>query len=348
MENKKNIKNLSIEEIESYMLEQNMPKFRAKQVFEWVYKDVESFYAMSNLPKNLQEALDKDFVIERAKIVKKSSSKLDDTQKYLLSFTDGNAVECVLMTYSYGKTICISTQVGCKMACTFCASTIGGLVRNLTCGEILEEVMAVSRDIGERISNIVLMGAGEPFENYEQVIKFLKLVNHEKGLNVGLRHITLSTSGVVPGIYAFAEEKMPCTLAISLHAADDTTRGLLMPVNKKYPLPELMEACRHFINKTNKRITFEYALIKGINDDRESAEKLSRLLKGMLCHVNLIPMNKVEGRDFEKSNKETVQLFKTILEKNGIEATTRRELGADIDAACGQLRRKYLENQSIE
>ncbi len=345
MQNKRNIKDLSYEQLEEYMEENKLPKFRAGQIFEWIYKDVDSFEAMTNLPKNLIEQLDKDFFIGRAWVVAKQVSKTDDTRKYLLCFADGNAVECVLMDYSYGKTICISTQIGCRMNCEFCASTVGGLVRSLSSGEMLEEVMAISRDIGERIGNIVLMGTGEPFDNYEQVVKFIKMINHPKGLNIGQRHITLSTSGIVPKIYEFADEKLQCTLAISLHAADDEERSRIMPVNRKYNIEKLMEACRYYINLTNKRITFEYALIKDVNDGAKDAHKLGTLLKGMLCHVNLIPVNTVEGKEFTKASKERVNAFKNALEGFGVETTVRRELGSDIDAACGQLRQKHI-NQS--
>lgn len=346
MSDKTNIKNLNPQELEEYVTVKGFPKFRAMQLFEWIYKDAAGFEEMSNLPKNMRETLEQDFTMGRAQIAAKRSSKEDDTVKYLLCFEDGNAVECVLMQYSYGRTLCISTQIGCRMACEFCASAYGGLVRSLTCGEMLEEVMAVSRDIGERISNIVLMGTGEPFDNYGEIMKFLRLVNHDKGLNVGMRHITISTSGIVPKIYEFADADLQCTLAISLHAADDKTRSILMPVNKKYNIAKLLEACRYYIQKTNKRITFEYALIKDINDSVEEANKLGMLLKGMLCHVNLIPVNQVEGKEFRKAAKESINRFKTTLADYGIEATVRRELGSDIDAACGQLRQKYIEDKA--
>jgi 23S rRNA (adenine2503-C2)-methyltransferase len=341
MEQKRNIKDLTLEELESYVIENKQPKFRGGQIFEWIYKDVESFEQMTNLPKTLISKLNEDFYIGRAKIEVKLVSKEDNTRKYLLKLADGSAVECVLMEYSYGKTICISTQVGCRMNCAFCASAIGGLTRHMTSGEMLEEVMAVSRDIGERISNIVLMGTGEPFDNYDQVIKFLRTVNNQKGLNIGQRHITISTSGLVPKILEFAEEDFQCTLAISLHASDNPTRNTLMPINKKYRLEELLEACRYYIRRTNRRVTFEYALIKDVNDSEEAAARLAKLLKGMLCHVNLIPINKVEEKAFEKSNKVNIDKFKKILEGYGVEVTVRRELGSDINAACGQLRQQY-------
>lgn len=341
MEQKRNIKDFTLEELESYIIKNKLPKFRAAQIFEWIYKDVESFEQMTNLSKDLIGKLKQDFYIGRAEIEVKLVSNEDKTRKYLLKLADGNAVECVLMEYHYGKTICISTQVGCRMNCAFCASAIGGLTRHMTSGEMLEEVMAVSRDIGDRISNIVLMGTGEPFDNYDEVIKFLRTVNNQKGLNVGQRHITISTSGLVPKIREFAEEEFQCTLAISLHAADNPTRNTLMPINKKYRIEELIEACKFYIKKTNRRITFEYALIKDINDHEESAHKLARLLSGMLCHVNLIPINKVEEKVFEKANKANIDRFKNVLESYGIEATVRRELGSDINAACGQLRQQY-------
>lgn len=342
---RRNIKDLSYEELESYVTGCGLPKFRAGQIFEWVYKDAASFADMTNLPKGLIQQLEKDFYIGRARIEAMQHSKSDNTRKYLLCFEDGNAVECVLMDYSYGKTICISTQIGCRMSCKFCASTEGGLVRSMTSGEMIEEVMAVSRDIGERIGNIVLMGTGEPFDNYEQVMKFIRTVNHSKGLNIGQRHITLSTSGIVPRIYDFADEGLQCTLAISLHGAEDETRSKIMPVNRKYNIQKLMEACEYYIKATNKRVTFEYALIKDFNDSIKDAHKLGTLLKGMLCHVNLIPVNKVEGKEFEKTSKDKVNAFKNVLESYGVETTVRRELGSEIDAACGQLRQKYIRQQ---
>lgn len=341
MQNGRNIKDLSYDELEDYVAENKLPKFRAGQIFEWIYKDAASFEDMTNLPKSLIELLEKDFYIGRSRIEAMQHSKTDNTRKYLLCFEDGNAVECVLMDYNYGKTICISTQVGCRMSCEFCASTVGGLIRSMTSGEMLEEVMAVSRDIGERIGNIVLMGTGEPFDNYEQVLKFISVINHSKGLNVGQRHITLSTSGIVPKIIDFADKNLQCTLAISLHAADDEVRSKIMPVNRKYNIEKLIEACKYYIKVTNKRVTFEYALIKDVNDSAKDAHKLGTLLKGMLCHINLIPVNNVEGKDFQKASKDRINSFKTALEGFGIETTVRRELGSEIDAACGQLRQKY-------
>lgn len=344
MRDARDIKDLSYDELLDYIAGSELPGFRAGQIFEWVYKDASCFKDMTNLPKNLIEMLEKDFYIGRADVEAVQQSYTDNTRKYLLCFKDGSAVECVLMDQSYGKTICISTQVGCRMSCEFCASTARGLTRSLTSGEMLEEVMAVSRDIGERIGNIVLMGIGEPFDNYDQVMKFIRTVNHSKGLNIGQRHITLSTSGIVPKIYDFAEENLQCTLAISLHSADNEKRSSIMPVNRKYSIEKLMEACKYYIRSTNKRVTFEYALIKNVNDSAEDAKKLGKLLKGMLCHVNLIPVNKVEGKDFVKTSEIEIKSFKNTLANYGIETTIRRETGSDIDAACGQLRQKYKKS----
>lgn len=340
MNNKINIKGLWVEELEKFIVDNGYPKFRAKQVFEWVYKDVETFEQMKNLPKPLIELLNEKYYISRAKILSKQCSKSTNTTKYLFEFEDGNTVECVLMEYNHGKTACISTQVGCKMACTFCASAIGGLVRNLTCGEMLEEIMAIKRDVGERISNIVLMGVGEPFDNYKDVMKFLKMANNSKVLNIGSRHITVSTSGIIPRIIDFAKEQLQCNLAISLHAVDDETRNKIMPLNKKYPLEGLMEACIYYVSKTNRRITYEYALIDGVNDSCSDATRLAKMLKGQLCHINLISVNKVEGSNIIKASRENVQEFKKVLEKHKLEVTVRRELGSDIEAACGQLRNR--------
>lgn len=342
---KNNVKDFTLEELEEYIKEKGLPKFRAGQIFEWVYKDVQDFEQMTNLPKDMISKLKEALFIGRSEIEVKQVSKEDGTRKYLLKLEDGNAVEAVLMEYSYGRTICISTQVGCRMNCSFCASGIGGLTRHMTSGELLEEVMAVSRDVGERISNIVLMGTGEPFDNYDEIIKFLRTVNNPKGLNIGMRHITISTSGLVPKIIAFADEDLQCTLAISLHAPNNEIRDNLMPVNRKYKIEELIDACRYYINKTNKRVTFEYALIKGVNDSEQNAEQLAKLLRGMLCHVNLIPINEVVEKGFSKSPKASIDRFRSILERNKIEATVRRELGSDINAACGQLRQKYANQQ---
>lgn len=342
MKNKKDLKNFSLSELEVFLVANGFSKYRAVQVYGWAFKDVEKFEDMKNLPPNLIKFLSENFYINRFKVLKKQTSK-DGTIKFLFSLDDENTIECVLMKYAYGYSICISTQVGCRMNCKFCASTTGGLVRNLTSGEMIEEVMAVSRETGKTISNIVLMGIGEPFDNYKEVMKFVHGINSPYGFNIGMRHITISTSGLVPKIYEFADEKTQCNLAVSLHSAIDSVRSQLMPINKKYNIEELIKACEYYTEKTNRRITFEYALIKGINDNIDDAEALGNLLKNMLCHVNLIPVNPIEGKDFRKSEYNRILDFKKIIENYGINTTIRRELGKDIEGACGQLRKNYVK-----
>ena len=296
---------------------------------------------MTNLSIELRKKLKQEYTMCNFKILKKQESS-DGTKKYLFDVLDGNAIETVLMEYHHGKTICVSSQIGCKMGCRFCASTGIKFVRSLSCGEIVEQILAVEQDIGDKVSNIVFMGIGEPFDNYENVIKAIKIINNQKGLNIGARHISISTSGLVPMIYKFADEELQCTLSISLHATTDEKRSKMMPINNRYNIKELMEACRYYINKTNKRISFEYALAKDNNDNLEDAKELVKLLKGMLCHVNLIPINKIENGEYVKSTNENIIKFRDYLNEKGIVATIRRELGSDIDAACGQLRRKNL------
>mgnify|MGYP005757035873 FL=1 len=340
----KNIKGYSLEELEQELIALGEKPYRAEQIFIWLYQEkVKSFEEMTNLSLALREKLEQNYTICNFQILKKQESS-DGTKKYLFDVLDGNAIETVLMQYHHGKTICVSSQIGCKMGCKFCASTGIAFVRNLTAGEIVEQVLAVEQDIGEHISNIVFMGIGEPFDNYENVMKAIRIINHPKGLNIGARHISISTSGIVPRIYDFAEEELQCTLSISLHATSNEKRSAMMPVNQAYPLEELMEACRNYIAKTNKRISFEYALAKDNNDNLEDAKQLVHLLKGMLCHVNLIPINKIENGKFVKSSNENIIRFRDFLNEHGIVATIRRELGSDIDAACGQLRRKNLQN----
>lgn len=302
---------------------------------------------MKNIPKSLINKLEENFTITMPEIVEVYKSELDGTEKFLLGFPDGNLIESVLMRYKHGNSICISTQVGCRMGCKFCASTIEGRVRNLTTGEILSEVIAVQNYIGERISNIVLMGSGEPLDNYDNVVKFLEIVSADYGLNIGQRHITLSTCGIVPKIYELADKELSITLAISLHAFSDEKRKEIMPIANKYTISELLEACRYYLNKTKRRITFEYALVKDVNDGMEDAKALGKLLSGMLCHVNLIPVNEIKENSFKRSSKKAIDDFSEILRNNGIEVTTRREMGSDINAACGQLRRSYIETQKI-
>ncbi|CUO98750.1 ribosomal RNA large subunit methyltransferase N [Clostridium baratii] len=340
-----NLLDFTLDEFSSWLKENGESAFRAKQVYSWIYKEVWNFDDMRNLPKSLKEKLKENFKIVIPEIVEEFRSNDDDTRKLLLALEDGNLIECVIMKYKHGNTICISTQVGCRMGCKFCASTIDGRVRNLTSGEILSEIMIAQKALGERISNIVLMGSGEPLDNYDNVVKFLKEVNAEYGLNIGQRHITISTCGLVPKIYELADEGLTITLAISLHAFSDEKRKEIMPIANKYSIKEILEACDYYIKKTNRRVTFEYALVKDVNDGNEDAKALGQLLKGMLCHVNLIPVNEIKENSFKRSSNKRIEEFAEILKSKGIEATVRREMGSDINAACGQLRRSYIKSQ---
>ncbi len=341
-----NILDLTLQELKEWMKDNSESEFRAKQVFDWIYKNVWVFSEMKNIPEALKNKLSAAFVTGIPEVVQVLSSDSDDTKKFLLKYEDGNVIEAVLMRYIHGNSICVSTQIGCKMGCKFCASTVGGVVRNLTGGEILAQVLTVQKYIGDRISNVVLMGSGEPFDNYDNVLKFLSLVNADYGLNIGQRHITLSTCGLVPKIYNFADANLQVTLAISLHAPNDELRKSMMPVAYKYSIEELIKACRYYVEKTNRRITFEYSLVKGVNDSPDQARELIQLLKGILCHVNLIPVNEVRENSFKKSTSENIKVFYNILTSHGIETTIRKEMGADINAACGQLRRSYLESEN--
>ncbi len=339
----KNIKDYNLEELKKEMQEIGEKPFRAEQIFKWLYQEkVKSFNEMTNLSLELRKKLEENYSICNFKIIKKQESK-DGTIKYLFDVLDGNAIETVLMSYHHGYSICISSQIGCKMGCKFCASTGINFIRNLTSGEIVEQLLAVEQDTGVRISNIVFMGIGEPLDNYENVVNSIRIINNPKGLNIGARHISISTSGLVPKIYKLSEENIPCTLSISLHATNNEKRSNMMPVNNTYPIEELIQACKDYIAKTNRRISFEYALAKDNNDNLEDAKELVKLLKGMLCHVNLIPINKIENGKFDKSSNENIMKFRDYLNDHGIVATIRRELGSDIDAACGQLRRKNLK-----
>lgn len=341
----KNIKDYNLEELKEELVAIGEKKYRAEQIFKWIYVDkVKKFDEMTNLSVELREKLKENYTMCNYKILRKQESS-DGTKKYLFDVLDGNAIETVLMEYHHGKTVCVSSQIGCKMGCKFCASTGIQFVRSLSSGEIVEQILAVEQDIGDKISNIVFMGIGEPFDNYDNVMKAIRIINNQKGLNIGARHISVSTSGLVPRIYDFANEDLQCTLSISLHATSNEKRSSMMPVNKRYPIEELMKACKDYIAKTNKRISFEYALAKDNNDNLEDAKELVKLLKGMLCHVNLIPINKIENGRYTKSTNENIIKFRDYLNDNGIVATIRRELGSDIDAACGQLRRKNLKNQ---
>lgn len=341
----KNIKDYNLDELQEELINMGEKKFRAEQIFKWIYKEkVKSFDEMTNLSIELREKLKENYTMCNYNILKKQESK-DGTKKYLFDVLDGNAIETVLMQYHHGKTVCVSSQIGCKMGCKFCASTGIQFVRNLTAGEIVEQILAVEQDINDKISNIVFMGIGEPLDNYDNVIKAIKIMNNPKGLEIGTRHISISTSGLVPRIYDLANEKIQCTLSISLHATTDEKRSSMMPVNNRYNIEELMKACKDYIKITNKRISFEYALAKDNNDNLEYAQRLVDLLKGMLCHVNLIPINKIENGKFSKSTNENILKFRDFLNEHGIVATVRRELGSDIEAACGQLRRKNLKTQ---
>lgn len=339
------IKSMNLQEIEQLMLDNSFPKFRAKQVFGWINKGVTSFEQMTNLPKNIIDLLSSICYISVATIEKKLVSSYDGTVKYLFKFNDGEFVESVVMNYHHGYTICISTQVGCKMGCTFCATGKSGFSRNLTASEMLCEIETAQNDLNIRISNVVLMGMGEPLDNFDNVIKFLQLVSAPDGLNIGMRHISLSTCGVVPQVYRLADYKFGLTLSVSLHAPNDIIRSKTMPINKKYSIDELLQACKDYIKVTNRRISFEYAMIDGVNDSDENAKELASKLEGMLCHVNLIPVNSVVGSEYRKSNKQRLMSFINILSKKGITATVRRTLGSDINASCGQLKRNYESDE---
>lgn len=335
------IKSMYIPEIEQWMKEQGQPAFRAKQLFQWMHqKYAETTEAMTNLPKTLREAVGGAgffCIVEETRL----QSKKDGTIKFLFRLHDGQMIETVFMRHDYGNSVCISSQVGCRMGCRFCASAIGGLVRNLEPSEMLEQVYAVSRLVGERMSHVVVMGTGEPLDNYDNLIRFLRLITAADGYNLSTRNITVSSCGIVPRIYDLANEKLPVTFALSLHAPTDEERRELMPVAYRYTLAETLAACQAYFEKTGRRVTFEYSLVKGKNDTAAHAEGLAKLLSGMNCHVNLIPVNPVEERDFEQSERQSITNFKLTLEKNHINGTLRKSMGRDIDAACGQLRRKY-------
>ena len=335
-----NLFDLSLDELKEFVKQLGEPQFRGKQIFEWMYRGAESFEDMTNIPKSLREKLSENSFLGGMSIYEKYVSKIDETRKYLLQLSDGNFIETVLMKYEYGYTVSVSSQVGCKMGCKFCASTVNGWVRNLTPGEIIGQILCVQKDLGQRISNIVMMGIGEPFDNFENVLKAIQLMNSPEGLMIGQRHISVSTCGLVDKIRTLADMKMQITLLISLHAPSDERRSQIMPVNNKFNINELMSACDYYIKETGRRISFEYTLISGVNDTMEEADTLANLVKGKLCHVNLIPVNKVEESGFSKSSRERVEAFKGRLEKHGLVATVRREMGSDINAAYGQLRNK--------
>jgi 23S rRNA (adenine2503-C2)-methyltransferase len=339
----KDIKSFNIEELKTEMKEIGEPSFRAEQIFSWLHeKKVNSFEDMSNLSKDLRTKLSKNYEITALSEVRSLKSE-DGTVKFLYKLKDGQVIESVLMSYKHGHSICVSSQVGCRMGCVFCASTIDGLVRNLTPSELLEQVYEAERSCNVNISNIVIMGSGEPMDNYDNVIKFIRLISDEHGKNISVRNITLSTCGLVPGIQRLADEGLPVTLALSLHAPNDELRKTIMPVAKAFSVAEIMKACDDYFKKTSRRVTFEYSMIDGVNDTTACAEELARLIKGKNCHVNLIPVNKIKERSFSRSKDDNISKFKNTLEKNRINVTIRRSMGTDIDAACGQLRRSFME-----
>ncbi|MDQ0253772.1 23S rRNA (adenine2503-C2)-methyltransferase [Evansella vedderi] len=346
---KDSLYSLTYDELIDWLKEKGEPAFRGKQIYDWLYvKRVESFEKMTNLSKDLRGALANEYSLTTLKTITEQTSK-DGTIKFLFELNDGYSIETVVMRHNYGNSVCVTTQVGCRLGCTFCASTLGGLKRNLEAGEIVAQVLMAQKFLdekGERVDSIVVMGIGEPFDNYDELIRFIKTVNHDYGLNIGARHITVSTSGVVPKIYQFADEGMQVNFAISLHAANTEIRSKLMPINRAFPLEKLMDSIRYYIEKTGRRISFEYGLFGGVNDSVADAEELANLIKGIKCHVNLIPVNNVLERDYVRTPKEQIFAFERTLKNRGVNVTIRREQGHDIDAACGQLRAKERKEET--
>ena len=340
------IKSMTLPEMGEVLKAWGQPAFRARQVFTWLHKGVGSYQEMTNLPQSLRQQLEESYPLYRPQVVRKQQSQKDGTIKYLWRLSDGNCVETVLMRYHYGNTVCISTEVGCAMGCAFCASTLGGLVRRLEPHEMLDQVLFTQIDSGLPVSHIVLMGIGEPLDNFDNVLRFLELVNSPEGMNISMRHISLSTCGLVPKIDKLAEHKLQLTLSVSLHAPTNEIRSTIMPVNKAYPVEALLAACRRYYEATGRRISFEYAMIHGVNDTEAAAKQLLQDLKGLPAHVNLIPLNHVEESPLKPSTRQAVQRFQQILEDGGVPATVRRTLGGDIDASCGQLRRKYTKQNT--
>ncbi|MEA4972571.1 MAG: 23S rRNA (adenine(2503)-C(2))-methyltransferase RlmN [Candidatus Metalachnospira sp.] len=342
------LRSLTLDELQNEMSTIGEAKYRATQIYRWLHaRFANTFDEMSDLSVQLRKKLTDNYSIGRVTQVKKLVSNVDKTTKYLFALNNDCIIESVFMQYSYGNTVCISTQAGCRMGCTFCASTLDGVEKNLTPAEMLSQIYEIEKDKGETVSGVVLMGSGEPLDNYENVVKFIKIINSKDGKNIGQRHITLSTCGLIEKIYDLSEENLQITLAVSLHAPNDTIRNKLMPVSKANPMDKLLEACNFYANKTKRRITFEYSLIKGVNDSAENAKELAGKLKTMLCHVNLIPVNEVKERNYTRSTAEAVKRFEDILTSRGIETTVRRKLGSDIDAACGQLRKRYKDENNF-
>ncbi len=346
MKEKTDIKSLSMAQLEEYVRTIGEPKFRAKQIYEWLHRHlVRSFDEMTNLSLTLRETLKRECSLVNLEQADVRVSKIDGTRKYLFALPDGNIVESVLMKYEHGNSVCVSCQVGCRMGCTFCASTLDGLVRNLSTSEMLEQVYLIQKLSGERVSNIVCMGAGEPMDNYDNVVRFLRMVSSENGLNISQRNITVSTCGIVPKMKKLADENLQITLALSLHAPKDEMRKRLMPIAKTYSVDEVLDACDYYFRRTGRRVSLEYSLVKGENDNAAEAMELIRRIRGMNVHVNLIPVNPIKERDYRQSTQEAVQDFKRILEKHRIQVTIRREMGRDIEGACGQLRRHFLKKE---
>lgn len=343
------LKSMLFEELKAYIQEKKEPAFRANQIYEWLHKKlVASIDDMTNLPFSFREFLKEDTSITSLKLVTVRISKEDGTRKYLFELEDGNIIESVLMRYKHGNSVCISSQVGCRMGCKFCASTLDGLLRNLTAAEMLDQIYRIQRDIGERISNIVIMGSGEPMDNYDNIVRFIKLLSDARGLNISQRNITVSTCGIVPNMIKLADEGFQITLALSLHAPNDEIRRSLMPIANKYPIQEILKACDYYYKKTGRRVTYEYSLVAGINDNLSEAGKVIKLLKHRKGHINLIPVNPIKERDYKKSAHKSILAFKNLLEKEGLNVTVRREMGQDIDGACGQLRRHYYKDKEVE
>ena len=343
MSEKIDIKSFNLQELTEYMVSRNEKAFRAKQIYEWMHvKHVDGFEDMTNISKKLKEELNSDCYITSLNQVEVQVSKIDGTRKYLFALADGNVIESVLMRYKHGNSVCISSQVGCRMGCRFCASTLDGLVRGLRPSEMLDQIYKISRDIGERISNVVVMGTGEPMDNYDNLLKFIHLLTDENGLNISQRNLTVSTCGIVPRMRQLADEKLSITLALSLHASNQEKRKELMPVANSFDIHEVIDACKYYFEKTKRRVTFEYSLVGGVNDTDQDATELASLIKGMNCHINLIPVNPIKERDYVQSDTRVIEAFKNKLEKYGITVTIRREMGRDIDGACGQLRKKYI------
>ncbi|MBR4139749.1 MAG: 23S rRNA (adenine(2503)-C(2))-methyltransferase RlmN [Lachnospiraceae bacterium] len=343
---KKDLKSLNLEQLTEELLNIGEKKFRAKQVYSWIHeKLVDSFDEMTNLSKDLREKLKDNYTLNSMEVVAVQTSKIDGTQKYLFRLYDGHVVESVLMRYHHGNSVCISSQVGCLMGCRFCASTIGGKVRDLAASEMLGQIYKIQKISEERVHNVVVMGTGEPLDNYDNLVQFIKMLTDENGLNISQRNLTVSTCGIVPKIRQLAEEKFQMTLALSLHATTQEKRKQLMPIANKYDLKEVLDACHYYYEQTGRRITFEYSLVGGVNDTKEDAQELTKLIGKFPCHVNLIPVNPIKERDFVQPNKQECQAFRNKLEKNGINVTIRREMGRDIDGACGQLRKSYLDQE---